>query len=190
MGANITIPTRFTAIDRFSSVIGHMAKSVRNMSKSSIHHIQRFDNRVSESFRKMGNLTRAALDFGIGTLFINSFDDLKQFETGLVGVGKTTGISGNNLKQLGQSTIELSKSMRGISTKKLLELSGVAGQMGISDSKSILKFASTLAMLEKASDIQGEEGASSIARMLKITGEGPLTVDRFASSLVGLGNNI
>lgn len=46
-----------------------------------------------------------------------------------------------------------------------------------------------MAKLGKASDLSGEEGASSIARLLTITGEGVGIVDQFASAIVGLGNN-
>nr|WP_299067182.1 phage tail tape measure protein [uncultured Allomuricauda sp.] len=188
MAAGLKIPTQFTAIDKFSHVLSKMGKGIRHFSKVGIAGVQRFDKKVSNVFNKMGRLTRLALGVGIGTIFLNATGDIKTFETNLVGVGKTTGLAGKGLHQLGQDTIEASNSMRGIQTNKLLELGGVAGQLGITGSKNILKFSTNLAKLEKASDIQGAEGAASIARLLNITGEGPSVVDRFSASLVGLGN--
>lgn len=188
MAATLKVPAQFIAIDKFSQVLGKMGKGVRHFSKVGIAGVRRFDNRVSKVFNKMGRLTRLALGVGIGTIFLNATGDIKTFETNLVGVGKTTGLAGKGLHQLGQDTIDASNSMRGIKTNKLLELGGVAGQLGITGSKNILTFSTTLAKLEKASDIQGAEGAASIARLLNITGEGPSVVDRFSASLVGLGN--
>ncbi|RDY57713.1 phage tail tape measure protein [Flagellimonas nanhaiensis] len=188
MGFALKIPAQFTAIDKFSHVLGKMGKATKNFSKIGVASVQRFDKKVTAVFNKMGRLTRLVLGIGIGTLFLNATGDIKTFETNLVGVGKTTGLQGKVLKQLGQDTIAASNAMRGIKTNKLLELGGVAGQLGISGSEDILRFSSTMAKLEKASDIQGEEGAASIARLLNITGEGPKVVDRFSASLVGLGN--
>ncbi|MDZ7683719.1 MAG: phage tail tape measure protein [Gammaproteobacteria bacterium] len=46
-----------------------------------------------------------------------------------------------------------------------------------------------MAKLESATNVAGEEGAQSIARILNVTGDGIETVDRFGSVLVALGNN-
>jgi len=189
MPASVKIPATFTAVDKFSHVIKGMGREIRNMTRTGISHIKRFDHRVSQTFKKLGRLTQLALGVGLGALFLNAVDDIKTFETNLVGVGKTTGMAGAELYQLGQDTIAASKTLRGIETNKLLELGMVAGQLGITGSKNILNFSTTLAKLEKATDIVGEEGASSIARLLNITGEGPAQVDRFGASLVALGNS-
>lgn len=189
MPASIKVPATFTAIDKFSHVVRKMTAGVQNMTSTGVSRLKRLDARMDRTFKGMSRLSQIGIGMGIGALFINSFNDLKQFETGLVGVGKTTGMTDAQLKKFGMAAIDVSNNLRGVQTSKILELSEVAGQLGISDSAHILKFSETLAKLEKASDIQGEEGATSIARLLKITGEGPGIVDRFSSALVGLGNN-
>ena len=188
MAAAIKIPAQFTAVDKFSNVVGKMATSTKKFATTGVSAVKRFDHRITKSFNKLGRLSQLAIGVGLGTLFINAIDDVKTFETNLVGVGKTTGITGSELKQLGQDTIAVSNSLRGIKTNKLLELGGVAGQLGITGSDNILKFSTTMAQLEKATDIQGADGASDIAKLLNITGEGPGIIDKFGSSLVALGN--
>ena len=121
--------------------------------------------------------------------FSSAFDDIAAFDTGLRGVGKTTGLTGIALSRFGADVIGLSKELKSISTEKLFELSEAAGQLGIKGRKDILKFAEVTARLEKASDVVGEDGAKSIARILNITGESINSVDRFGSALVDLGNN-
>tara|TARA_R100001244_G_scaffold40790_2_gene36682 strand:+ start:7822 stop:9870 length:2049 start_codon:yes stop_codon:yes gene_type:complete len=157
---------------------------------NSLNKINKTVNKLTPSLggltSQMAGLASAA---AVGAIFVKTTQGILEFETGLVGVGKTTGLAGEQLKALGDSVLVTSKQLQTISSDKLLELAQVAGQLGIKGEESILKFATVLAKLEGASDIKGEEGAASIARLLTITGEGVGIVDRFAASLVGLGNN-
>lgn len=168
--------------DKFSSKLGKAAAAVR-----------KFDKTTSKLPKSLATVKDQLIGFAsaaaIGTALVKTVQGITQFETALVGVGKTTGLAGAQLKALGDSVLLTSKQLQTISSDKLLELAQVAGQLGIKGEESILKFATVLAKLEGASDIKGEEGAASIARLLTITGEGVGIVDRFAASLVGLGNN-
>lgn len=188
MAATIKIPTVFIAEDKFTAVVKRMTSGVTKFSRNTGAAIQRFDQKISNSFSQLDVWSQRFIGLGAGLIAKSAFDDIRNFEEGLVGVGKTTGTEGQALLDMGDQFIGLSNKMKSISTEKLLELGQVAGQLGISSSKDILNFSSTLAKLEKASDIQGEEGASSIARILTLTGEGVGAVDKFAASLVGLGN--
>jgi len=188
LAATLKIPTIFTAVDKFSSVVKTMTKGVKTWSNKSIASVRRFDQKISKTFSKLSNLAQIGLGLGIGALFREGFNAITDFETGLVGVGKTTGIADKELKNLGFDVLKLSKRLRGVSSVKLLELAQVAGQMGLSSSKDILKFTETVAKLEKATDIQGAEGTAQIARLLTISGDGVGVIDKFGSALVALGN--
>ncbi len=189
MAATLKIPTIFTAVDKFSSVIKTMTKGIKTWSNKSIAAVRRFDQKISKSFSKLSNLAQIGLGLGIGAIFREGFNAITDFETGLVGVGKTTGIADKQLKILGFDVLKLSKRLKGISSVKLLELAQVAGQMGLTSSKKILVFTETMAKLEKATDIQGAEGTAAIARLLTITGEGVGSIDKLGSTLVDLGNS-
>ncbi len=115
------------------------------------------------------------------------YRDIAQFETGLVGVGKTTNMLGRELDALGQSVINLSTVIP-VSTSELLEIGQAAGQLGVTGADNILKFTDTVAKLGTASDLAGEEAATVLARMLNVTGEAVGTVDTLASVIVALGN--
>ncbi|WP_300440704.1 phage tail tape measure protein [Christiangramia sp.] len=189
MAAEIKVPTVFTARDKFSAVMKQMTSGVSRFAKNSGADIDRFDHKVSRSFRKLGSLGALALGLTLGTMFTNAFNDVTDYETGLVGVSKTTGIVGKDLDTLSDDILDLSKEMRGISASSLTDVAQAAGQLGVTGSKNILIFSETMAKLEKSSDIAGEEGAASIARLLNITGEGVGVIDQFGASIVGLGNS-
>lgn len=189
MAATLKIPTIFTAVDKFSTVMRTMTKSVRSWSNKSIASVRRFDQKITKSFKKLSSFAQIGLGLGIGLIFREGLIAITDFETGLIGVGKTTGLAGKELKDLGFDILKLSKNLKTISAVKLLEFAEAAGQMGINSSKDILNFSSTLAQLEKTTDIIGAEGAQDIARLLEVVGEGAGVVDRFGSALVALGNS-
>ncbi len=110
------------------------------------------------------------------------------FETGLIGVGKTADLSGAELESLGKDIDELSKRMP-VATDELLAIAQSAGQLGVKGSDNILKFTETVAKLGTATDLSGDQAAMALARILNVTGEALGTVDVLGSVIVALGNN-
>src|SRR5690606_34325931 len=123
-----------------------------------------------------------ALLAGLASLFA-LFQSNKQtvidFDSGIKDVSKTTGLAGRDLSLFGNAIVELSAKLQVVSADKLLEYSKVAGQLGVKGRTDILAFSEALAMLETASDITGEEGGSSIARMLTLVDGGVQNVKAF-----------
>lgn len=119
----------------------------------------------------------------VGT-FVNGFAD---FETALVGVQKTTDISGERLKAFGRGMQELSETIPVASTE-LLGIAQTAGQLGV-ETKNIEKFTETIAKIGFATDLTSEQAATAFTRILTVTGEGTDNIDKFASTVVALGNN-
>lgn len=184
--ASFSVDTVFKAIDKMSAPMRRMEKSVGGLQ----NRVQVAEAKMSRGFRNIQN-TVGGLGLTLGAVFGGRelFRTIADFETGLVGVGKTTGIAGKDLQKLGVDVISLSKRLEVVSNETLLGFAQNAGQLGVTGSENILKFAETMAKLETASDVAGEEGASAIARLLTITGEGVGVVDQFSSALVELGNN-
>ena len=110
------------------------------------------------------------------------------YETALVGVGKTTGTTGEELDQLGKEISDLSKEIP-VATTELLGIAQAAGQLGVKGKDNLVKFTETVAKLGTASDLAGEEAAQTLTRILNVSGQGVENIDRFASSIVALGNN-
>ncbi|HAX82088.1 MAG TPA: phage tail tape measure protein, partial [Actinobacteria bacterium] len=110
-------------------------------------------------------------------------------ETALVGVAKTTGIVGAELRGLYDDIVELSTGPVPVLTGQLLEIAQVAGQLGVQGSSNILAYVETLGKLTAATDVIGEEGAASITRLMNVQGEGPQNIRALGSALVALGND-
>jgi len=109
------------------------------------------------------------------------------YETALVGVGKTTNIEGSKLQKFGKEFQKLS-SVIPVSTNELLGIAQAAGQLGIEGEANLLKFTETIAKLGVATDLTGEGAATSLARLLGITKESVGSIDVLGSVIVALGN--
>lgn len=122
-------------------------------------------------------------------LFRSGAPTVKAFDSGLLNVAKTTGISGQELNGLSDAIIGLSRELKTVSTDKLLQYATVAGQLGVKGAQNILNFSEALAKLETASDITGEAGGAEIARLLTLTDGGVQNIKDFGDEIVNLGNN-
>lgn len=112
-----------------------------------------------------------------------------KLETALVGVQKTTGLTDIEINRLKLSIFKLGAELP-VSINNLLEISKVAGQLGIVGAADIAKFTEAFAKLEIASDrtISGELGAQSFARFLANTDEAIKNADKVGSAFTLLGN--
>lgn len=114
--------------------------------------------------------------------------EFADYEKALVGVGKTTNIEGKKLENFGKEFQKLSADIP-IATNELLGIAQAAGQLGVTGESNLIKFTKTVAQLGVATDLSGEQAATSLTRILNVTGEGIDTIDRFGASIVALGNN-
>lgn len=153
---------------------------IKALGQKSLSLVKRGLSGVGEAARK-GAMALAA----IAAASIKAFAD---YEKGVINVGKTTGMAGSELRNLGRDIREMSKRLP-TSTNELLEIAGAAGQLGVKGAGNIKNFTEVMAKLALSSDVAGEEGAKAITRILTLTGEGVPAINQFASALVDLGNN-
>lgn len=152
---------------------------------------------AGRGFRTVGNtVTMAAskinkigaLAIGGGALF--SVKQFADFEEALFGVAKTAGIEvGENLDKMKEKFIDSSKEITASATD-LANYGKIGAQLGVKGQDNIIKFAKTIGMLvTSAEGLTGEDASTNLARLLNVTGEHIGKIDRYASSLVALGNN-
>lgn len=110
------------------------------------------------------------------------------WEKELINVAKTANLTDRGI-------VTLTKGIQGmlavlpVTRTELLGIAEVAGQMGIQGVKNILKFTQAIAQLSLTSNIIGREGATAMARFLKVTNTGVRFVEELSSVITALGNN-
>lgn len=183
-----------TAIDRVQSKFPKLTRSIQRASATSkIFNAQTKQMRanldkIGGKLQGIGRAMTVGVTLPVAAAGAASVKLFADFEQGLKGVEKTTGITGPAIEKLGKRFDQLSTEIP-VSTAEMLELAQAGGQLGIKGADNIEKFTTTMAKLSRASDVAGEDGAKAIARILTVTGSGIKTVDQFSSALVDLGNN-
>lgn len=172
--------------DKFSASMGRFSKSVSTAS-AKVHllnsKLSRLKNTQQGLFSLAGGNKYSA--FAAGYFITKTFAD---FETAMFKIAKTANIEvGPSLDNMGRKFKLLSEDMP--NTAEQLALVGAsAAQLGVRGEGNILKFAKTMGMLQSATDVYGEEGASQMARLVNVVGGNINDIDRYASALTHLGN--
>ena len=110
------------------------------------------------------------------------------WETAFTGVMKTVDASPEEYKQLEDAIKQMSTEMASSKT----EIAGVmeiAGQLGVTGVDNLIAFTKTAVMLGDTTNLSAEDAATSLARVLNMTGDGYDKIDRLGSVVVDLGNN-
>lgn len=110
-------------------------------------------------------------------------------EDAMLGLAKTTSLTSVEIQSLADELEGLSNNVTPKTKKELLGIAEAAGRMGVDGADNIKKFVKSLSALDSASDLVGDEAATAIARILKVTGEADEAVNGVASAIVALGNN-
>lgn len=150
-------------------------------------------DKANESLNKIVKAAKEAA-VAVGGIWASSkglqetTDAWGKYQLGLIGVAKTTNMSGAELDKFRQNFDRLNASMNGLKTENLQEIASMAGQMGVSND-ALLDYVETMGKLNVATDVVGGDGAKSISRILGLTREGDKAVKQFGDSLVYLGNS-
>ncbi len=116
------------------------------------------------------------------------------FEDNFANVKKTVDGTDEQLATIKQDIIDMTTvGINGHSaipktTEELTELAAAGGQLGI-QTENISGFTETMAMVETATNLAGEEGAATLAKFANVTKMSQSDFDRLGSSIVALGNN-
>ncbi len=164
-----------------------LISAINSVRKNSRAMAGEIDSSFDRLKKNLFSVRGAIATLGIGQFIRASVNSFADYETGLVGVGKTTGLAGEALESLGDNIVNMSKRIP-IARDELLSIAQAAGQLGISAPKDIEKFTETISKLGAASNLSGDAAATTLARILNNTREPIESVDKLASALVYLGN--
>lgn len=193
--AEISLKANSSGVDRASRSLSGLERSAKR-TEGATARMNRENQRAAQQFRDVERASRVmvtGLTLVGGALAAwgirGTINDVREFESGLVGVAKTTGMTGTELEKFSGRIDKISRELP-VATSELLELSRSAGQMGVTGSDNIEKFAVTIAKMGTASDLAGEQAASALSRILNVTGESTDQIDVLASVIVSLGNSV
>lgn len=163
MNAALKVPTIFSAVDKFSSVVKGMSKSVSSFSEQTQADIAR----VQRSMRKTSEVTKnIAIGTGaVGTAILAplglAVKAASDYETSIASLSAITGATGTELQKFKQKVEEVADAQKMAygDTAKAFELAGSAMPELLKSADALGKVSTAAITLSKAS---GEDLESSI----------------------------
>lgn len=135
----------------------------------------------------IGKGLTAGLTVPITAGFAASVKASSDFQSALIGVQKTTNMSGKELDAMAQSIKNMAREVPATTTE-IAAVAEAAGQLGISKDH-IMDFTRTMIDLKETTNLTSEEAAVAFARFANITQMPQEQIENLGSSVVELGNN-
>ena len=156
-----------TSIDEFGREVDDTSESIRDMGTIlASQELQQFAEKVKDALVECAS---AAMEF----------------ENGMAGVKRTTGITGQELDELGNYFKNLSTEIP-ITTKELTDIATTAGQLGVKGKENIQQFTEVMAKLATTTDLTADTAATMLAQFANITGIDDY--ERMGSVVASLGD--
>ena len=158
-------------------------KSVQDSAKTT----QRTLRDVGRQASDVGSALTKTFTLPLVAGFAASAKAAMDFESSFAGVRKTLNATEPELAAISQELRNLSKTIP-VNVNELNALAEAAGAMGIAKG-DVVEFTRVMALLGVTTNVTSEQAAESIGKMQNIFGAAGKDTDRFAATLVALGND-
>ncbi len=172
--ANLVVNLSANTADLFTTFDRDTAKLEKSLGK------------MGQSFANAGKTLTAGLTLPLAGLAGGALKAASDFESSFAGVRKTVDATEPEFQKMAQSFRDIAKEIP-VSVDELNALGESAGALGIPKGE-IVGFAKVMAELGVTTNLTSDEAANAIARIQNIFGAAGQDTDRFASTLVALGN--
>lgn len=200
-----TISSTLTLIDNMSGKLETIKKAVEDVAnafegvstsaENAEKQVNDFDwagfGKKCDDFGDKATKAGAKLTLGVTTPLValgkSAYTTATDYETAFTGIRKTTDATEEEFAALYQGILDLSEN----TPTGFVELAGigeVAGQLGVAKDE-LLGFIEAFDALQVSTNIQGEEGATDMARFLNIMDGSTANIKRVGGAIVDLGNN-
>lgn len=168
-----------TELDKQNSKWIQAGESLKNAGDN----ISNFGERAS----KIGGTLTKTVTLPIVAMGTAAVNAQVKWESAFAGVKKTVDGTTEQMAELEKGIKDMSLALPS-SAEDIAAVAESAGQLGI-QTENILGFTRTIIDLGNATNLVGEEGASSLAKFANITQMSQKNFDRLGSTIVALGNN-
>ena len=171
---------------KISSNAAAMANQATKAFSSSVGNIAQSFNKASAGLSVIGVSTIA----GLGVALATSAQAAIRFEDQFALVKKTMSDVKDPkvFEQIKADLLDLAQQLP-IAAGELAKLGEVAGQLGVS-ADDLSEFVEVTGKLSVATNMTGQEAATSMARFLAVVNENTTEIGKFGAILVELGNNV
>lgn len=171
--AAMKVPTEFTAVDKFTSVVKKMTTGVSRFAKNGAAAVKRFDTKVNSTIKNMSKISKLALGLGLAGLFTTAIQGNIAYNDSLASVSAITGAVGDDLirlEKLSKNTAKQSKKT-GADVLKAYELIGSAKPELLGNLEALDAVTASAITLSKASRLDLEPAALALTDVMNQFGK-------------------
>lgn len=165
MASTMRIPTEFTAIDKFSSVVQKMTVGMTGFSKASASAVQRVNSKVNGMFNSLDSLSQVAIGGGISAGFLMAGKSVMDYEDALASLEAVTGEKASKFKAQIES-IAKTTGKSAIDVAGSFEIIGSAMSQYLSDPKALGQISEAGITLSKAAKMDLEPALASLTSVM------------------------
>lgn len=200
MGQDIPVKVKIAAVDKLSKVIdkvkGKFPELTRGVSRTNTMFgimeqttakFQKTLDKVSSGLSDTGKKFAIGFTAPVVAAAGYSVKKFMDIDDAMAEVRASTNLSNEDLKLFTDRMGQLSRKMP-VSQQELLAIAAAAGEAGVRGTKDLETFSVAMAKIAKTANIAGPEAAESLARILKLTNEGPASAEQFGSAITALGD--
>lgn len=175
------------AVDEASRILQQVKRELEGLGVST-QSAQRTMNQAFGDMQRAGTALSATVTAPIVAVGAAAIKTSIDFESAFAGVVKTVDATEEELAQLEQGILEMSKELPA-SASEIAQVAEAAGQLGI-QTESILTFTRTMIDLGESTNLSADEAATALARFANIVQMPQDQFDKLGSTIVALGNNL
>lgn len=161
MANTIRIPTEFTAVDRFTSVVSRMTSGVATFSRSASSAVMRVDNKINKMWGSLDGISQLAFGGGIVSGFAIAGKAVMDYEDALASLQAVTGENSSKFKSQIES-IAKSTNKSAIEVAGSFEIVGSAMSQYLSNPKALGDITNAGIILSKAAKMDLEPALQSL----------------------------
>jgi len=164
-------------IDKLNRKSADSGKSAKNV------------DQLTRSFKQLAiHVGKLMVIYGSAKGLISAISLLKDMESSLADVSKTTNLAGDELDDFDAQLQEMSKELKGVKYTELLEIAAAAGQLGVTGSENLLAFTEAVAKVAIATEYTADEAGVAFGRLANATKTPVTEIENLASSVNELSN--
>lgn len=161
MSATMKIPTEFSAVDKFSSVVAKMTTGIGNFTKSTSSAVQRVNTKINSVFSGLSNFSQLALGVGFAGIFAMATSAVMDYETAMHSLEAVTGQSAAKYKSQIEDLAKTNKTSV-IDVAKSFEIIGSSMSQYLDNPEALGKISQAGITLSKAARMDMEPALESL----------------------------
>lgn len=188
LGTGGDVSVTIEALNNARAGIDSAVRDLNRLGNKSQSTASKMRTAYARATKSLFSLKNAIAAVAAVKVFKDIFNAAADIEEGYIGVAKTTGLAGAEMKKFEGQIETLSVTMKGIKLKEFQSIAEIAGQLGIQGRDNLVEFTRVVGMMKVATNLTAESASENFAQISNIMKEPIANLERMGSVMNELSN--